>query len=76
VHWGHGWPGGLFKTLRTLPAWVDILRDVEELAPDSVILNYTNPMSALTLATVRLSELPIVGLCHSVQGTAARSQAT
>jgi len=26
-------------------------------------------MSALTLATVRLSELPIVGLCHSVQGT-------
>ena len=62
-------PGGLFKTLRTLPAWVDILRDVEELAPDSVILNYTNPMSALTLATVRLSELPIVGLCHSVQGT-------
>ncbi len=62
-------PGGLFKTLRTLPAWVEILRDAEELAPGSTILNYTNPMSAITLAAVRLTELPVVGLCHSVQGT-------
>ncbi len=62
-------PGGLFKTLRTLPAWAEILRDAEELAPGSTILNYTNPMSAITLAAVRLTELPVVGLCHSVQGT-------
>ena len=62
-------PGGLFKTLRTLPAWVDIVRDIEELAPNSIILNYTNPMSAITLATTRITSIPIVGLCHSVQGT-------
>jgi len=60
-------PGGLFKTLRTLPDWLEILRDVEELAPRSVILNYTNPMSAITLATARSSRIPVVGLCHSVQ---------
>lgn len=62
-------PGGLFKTLRTLPAWVNIVRDIEELAPKSVILNYTNPMSAITLATTRITDIPVVGLCHSVQGS-------
>lgn len=62
-------PGGLFKALRTAPAWLDILSDAETLAPSSVVMNYTNPMSLLVLAGVRHSSLPIVGLCHSVQGT-------
>ncbi|KAB2856023.1 MAG: alpha-glucosidase/alpha-galactosidase, partial [Anaerolineae bacterium] len=38
-------PGGIFKALRTLPAWLDILRDTERLAPDALVINYTNPMS-------------------------------
>ncbi len=62
-------PGGLFKTLRTLPPWMEIVRDIEELAPKATILNYTNPMSAVVLATTRITDLPIVGLCHSVQGS-------
>jgi alpha-galactosidase len=62
-------PGGLFKILRTVPKWLDIVRDVEELCPDAVILNYTNPMSAVTLSTVKTSSLPVVGLCHSIQNT-------
>jgi alpha-galactosidase len=62
-------PGGLFKTLRTLPAWLEIVKDVEELAPKATILNYTNPMSAVTLATTKVTDLPVVGLCHSIQNT-------
>jgi len=62
-------PGGLFKTLRTLPAWLDIIRDIEELAPETTILNYTNPMSAVTLATTKVTSIPVVGLCHSIQNT-------
>jgi len=62
-------PGGLFKTLRTLPPWLEIVRDIEDLAPNAIILNYTNPMSAVVLATTRVTDLPIVGLCHSVQGS-------
>ena len=62
-------PGGIFKALRTGPAWLDIVADVERLAPNARILNYTNPMSILTLAAIRKVELPVVGLCHSVQGT-------
>jgi alpha-galactosidase len=62
-------PGGIFKALRTGPAWLDIVADVQRLAPNAVILNYTNPMSILTLAAIRRVDLAVVGLCHSVQGT-------
>jgi alpha-galactosidase len=62
-------PGGIFKALRTGPAWLDIVADVERVAPSAVVLNYTNPMSILTLAAIRTTGLRVVGLCHSVQGT-------
>ena len=62
-------PGGIFKALRTLPAWIDILADTEDLAPDALVMNYTNPMSLTCLTGVRASSLPIVGLCHSIQHT-------
>lgn len=62
-------PGGIFKALRTLPAWMDILHDTERLAPDALVMNYTNPMSLTCLTGIRASSLPIVGLCHSIQNT-------
>lgn len=63
-------PGGLMKALRTVPVFLDILRDVRELAPKAVVMNYTNPMNVLCLAAARaVPEVPVVGLCHSVQGT-------
>jgi alpha-galactosidase len=68
-------PGGLFKALRTLPAWLDILEDVERLAPRALVMNYTNPMSLTVLTGVRGSSLSIVGLCHSIQHTAQQLSA-
>lgn len=62
-------PGGIFKYLRTAPAWIDILHDITELCPNALVMNYTNPMSALVLAANRATDLEVVGLCHSVQGT-------
>ncbi|HEV2027583.1 MAG TPA: alpha-galactosidase [Candidatus Dormibacteraeota bacterium] len=62
-------PGGIFKALRTGPAWLDIVADVERQAPRAIVLNYTNPMSILTLAASRATGLTVIGLCHSVQGT-------
>lgn len=62
-------PGGVFKALRTGPAWLDILRDAERLCPNAWALNYTNPMSILTLAALTQTTMRTVGLCHSVQGT-------
>jgi alpha-galactosidase len=62
-------PGGIFKALRTGPAWLEIVADIERIAPKAIVMNYTNPMSILTLAASRTSNLSVVGLCHSVQGT-------
>lgn len=62
-------PGGLFKALRTIPVWLDVLRDCERYCPAALVLNYTNPMSMMCLAAGRVSFLAVVGLCHSVQGT-------
>jgi alpha-galactosidase len=62
-------PGGIFKALRTGPAWLDILRDAEQLCPQALVLNYTNPMSILTLSALTGTNMSTVGLCHSVQGT-------
>jgi alpha-galactosidase len=62
-------PGGLFKGLRTIPAFLEILKDAEKLCPQALVLNYTNPMSMMCLAAARSTSLPVVGLCHSVQGT-------
>ena len=62
-------PGGLFKALRTVPVFIEVLQDAEKLCPDAIVLNYTNPMNMMCLAAGRTSSMPVVGLCHSVQGT-------
>ena len=62
-------PGGIFKALRTGPTWLEIVADIQRLAPKAVVMNYTNPMSILTLAAARSTDLSVVGLCHSVQST-------
>jgi len=62
-------PGGLFKALRTVPVFLEVLRDAEVLCPQAIVLNYTNPMGMMCLAAGRTSPMQVVGLCHSVQGT-------
>jgi len=64
-------PSGIFRFLRTAPVMLDIIRDIEELCPNAVVLNYTNPMALLCGYLQKQSKLNITGLCHSVQGTAA-----
>ena len=43
-------PSAIFRFLRTLPQMLDILRDMEELCPGAIWLNYTNPMAMLCRA--------------------------
>ena len=63
--------GGIFRGLRTIPFMVDLVRDMQELCPDALLLNYTNPMSILTWAVYRaFPRQKVVGLCHNVQYTA------
>jgi len=63
-------PSGIFRALRTIPVMVSIVKDMERYCPNAVLLNYTNPMAMLCRAIQRVSDIPVTGLCHSVQGTA------
>lgn len=58
-------PGGMFKALRTVPVILDICKDIEELAPDAWLLNFTNPAGIVTEAVQKYSKVKTVGLCNS-----------
>ncbi len=62
--------GGIMRGLRTIPVLLDVCRDLEELSPDALVLNYVNPMAMLCWAVAEASSIRTVGLCHSVQNTA------
>jgi alpha-galactosidase len=62
-------PGGVFRALRTIPVLLDLCDEIDELAPDALLLNYVNPMAPNCWAVDRATGRPHVGLCHSVQGT-------
>ncbi len=61
---------GIFRALRTIPVLLDIARDMERYCPTALMLNYTNPMAMLCRALARETTINVIGLCHSVQGTA------
>ncbi len=63
-------PSGIFRFLRTINPMMDIVRDMERVCPNAVLLNYTNPMAMLVSAMQKQSFITVTGLCHSVQGTA------
>ena len=62
-------PGGVFRGARSIAVFQDILRDMEELCPNAVLLNYVNPMAANSIGIGRSSKIPFIGLCHGVQTT-------
>jgi alpha-galactosidase len=62
--------GGIMRALRTIPVFLDIARDMEQVCPDVTFLQYVNPMCMNMMAINRATKIKSVGLCHSVQGTA------
>ncbi len=59
--------GGIMRALRTIPVMEGFARDMEEVCPDALFLNYTNPMAMLSGYMQRYTGVQTVGLCHSVQ---------
>lgn len=62
-------PGGVFRALRTIPVILDICRDMEELCPKALLINYSNPMAMICWAIAAATKIQAIGMCHSVQGT-------
>ena len=59
--------GGIMRALRTIPVLRDFAEDMEEVCPNALFLNYTNPMAMLSGYMQRYTNVKTVGLCHSVQ---------
>ena len=62
-------PGGIFRGLRTIPVLLDIAKDMRELCPNALMLNYANPMATCCWALGTVPGISFVGLCHGVQTT-------
>jgi 6-phospho-beta-glucosidase len=61
-------PGGMMKALRTIPVLLDVCRDIEELAPNAWLLNFTNPAGMVTEAIHKYSKVRSIGLCNAPIG--------
>lgn len=64
--------GGIMRGLRTVPHLWSICDDMRDVCPDAIMLQYVNPMAINTWSIAKkYPDIKQVGLCHSVQGTAA-----
>jgi alpha-galactosidase len=62
----NGGPGGLMFTLRTLPLVFDFVHEMEELCPNALFINFSNPESRIILALGKYSPIRALGLCHGI----------
>jgi 6-phospho-beta-glucosidase len=57
--------GGMAKALRTIPVILNIAKDMRELAPGALLINFTNPAGLVTEALHRYApDVPAVGVCN------------
>ena len=63
-------PGGIIRTLRTIPVVVDIALEMEKRCPDAYIINYANPEGAVCLSIQKYTKIKSFGLCHGTPNTA------
>jgi len=62
-------PGGISRTLRSVPVFADVARKMERLCPDAWLIHVTNPLSQMTRAVGLTSKIRCAGLCHNYAGT-------
>ena len=58
---------GISAALRTVPVAYEITREMEEICPGAVLLNVTNPMTAVTKAfNLPAKTVTVYGICHEI----------
>lgn len=61
--------GGMAKAMRTIPVLLKLARDMQELAPGAMLVNFTNPSGLVTEALQRYApKVPSVGVCNAPIG--------
>ena len=67
VYGENGGPGGLFHSLRIIPAILDICEDIDKVCPNAFVFNFSNPMQRICHSvTVKYPNLKFTGLCHEI----------
>ena len=61
-------PGGISRSLRNIPVFIDIARKMNRLCPDAWMLHVTNPLTQLTRAVERSGLIRTIGMCHEYTG--------
>jgi len=63
-------PGGIIRSLRTVPHYVRFAEAIRNYAPDAWVINYTNPMSICVKTLYHVfPDIKAFGCCHEVFGT-------
>ena len=62
----NGGPGSVFHTMRNIPVILEICKDIEDICPDAVVINFTNPESRICLAINKYTSVKAIGLCHQI----------
>ena len=63
-------PGGIVRSLRTIPMMQDIANAVKKNCPEAWVINYTNPMTVCVKTLYEtFPEIKAFGCCHEVFGT-------
>jgi 6-phospho-beta-glucosidase len=65
--------GGMAKAMRTIPVLLKLAKDMQELAPGAMLVNFTNPSGLVTEALQRYAPaVPSVGVCNAPIGMKMR----
>ncbi len=61
-------PGGISRTLRNVPVFLEIARKMNRFCPDAWLIHVTNPLNQLTRAVEKSGLIQTVGMCHEYTG--------
>ena len=61
-------PGGIARSLRSIPVVLAIAAEVERRAPQALLINVSNPLTALCRAVTEHTRVRAVGLCNELVG--------
>jgi len=61
-------PGGISRSLRSVPVILEVARAMERRCPDALLVNVSNPLTALCRAVTRETSIRTVGLCAEIVG--------
>src|SRR5919199_1897037 len=57
-------PGGFFMALRSIHVMQGVVADMEQVCPEAILFNYTNPINLVSEAITHHSDIPTISLCE------------